>query len=112
MKRLNSKLDFTKLEPFRIRRKVGKVNYKLELPREMKIHPIFHVSLLKPAPQDVKTAQVEVEPDQEYEVQEILGEKIEKGQQVFLVKWLKYDDSENSWKPEMNLNCPELIRKY
>ena len=80
MKRLNLKLDFTKLKPFRITRRVGKVNYKLKLSRRMRIHPIFHVSLLKQASEGAETAQIEIESDQEYKVQEILGEKIEKGQ--------------------------------
>ena len=62
----------------------------------MKVHPVFHVFLLKPAPQGVKTVQVEIESDQKYEVQRILREKIKGGQQTFLVKWLRYNDSENS----------------
>ena len=78
----------------------------------MKIHPVFHVSLLKSVSQGVKTAQVEIESDQKYKVQRIFREKIKEGQQTFLVKWLRYNDSENSWKPEMNLSCPELIREY
>ncbi|GKC41850.1 ty3-gypsy retrotransposon protein, partial [Tanacetum coccineum] len=35
--------------PYLIKRIVGSVAYELELPPEAKIHPVFHVSMLKPA---------------------------------------------------------------
>ena len=34
--------------PFRIIWRVNPVTYQLELPRSMKVNPVFHVSLLKP----------------------------------------------------------------
>jgi hypothetical protein len=35
--------------PYRIMRRVGEVAYELELPKERKIHNVFHVSCLKKA---------------------------------------------------------------
>ena len=34
--------------PYRVLRRVGSVAYELELPSSLAIHPIFHVSLLRP----------------------------------------------------------------
>jgi len=46
-KRLSTKLDFKKLGPFKILKKVSLVNYKLQLPKESQLHLVFHVSLLE-----------------------------------------------------------------
>jgi hypothetical protein len=50
--RATKKLDAVKLGPFIILRQKGPVNLELELPKRMRIHPVFCVSLLKPATPD------------------------------------------------------------
>ncbi|KAM0721485.1 hypothetical protein Q7P37_002409 [Cladosporium fusiforme] len=65
------KLDAVKLGPFKIRRKKGPVSFKLELPRKMRIHPVFHIALLEPATPDA-TLQEE-EPGVERVFPETIG---------------------------------------
>ena len=46
-KRLSNKLNYKKLRPFKIEKKLGLVTYKLRLLKEIKIYPVFHVTLLE-----------------------------------------------------------------
>ena len=48
IKRLSDKLDYIKLRLFKIEKKLGPVIFKLIMPKGMRIHLIFHISLLKP----------------------------------------------------------------
>ena len=57
--KLSKKLDAVKLGPFRIKSKKGLVNFELQLPKQMRVHPVFHISLLEPAAPD---AALQTEP--------------------------------------------------
>jgi hypothetical protein len=89
-KRPSTKLDHKKLGLFKIKRIIGPVNYKLVLPKTMNIHLVFHISLLEPVLLGVLLAPVtEIEPinpNAEYEVEEILDYKQVRNYIKYLVK--------------------------
>jgi hypothetical protein len=111
-KRPSSKLDFKKLGPFKIEKKLGPVTYKLKLPKDMKIHPVFHVALLEKAPTNVKTVEslpTEPQEELEYDIETVLAGRLNKqGNPEYLIKWAGYDTTHNSWEPEGNLTPTAL----
>jgi len=47
-KNRKKKLSNQMLGPFKIIKKVSNLAYELDLPKKMRCHPVFHVSLLEP----------------------------------------------------------------
>ena len=99
-KRPSSKLDHKKLGPFKIKKVVGPVNYQLDLPKTMNIHSVFHISLLEKAPPGAPPAPITeillVNPNAEYEVQEILNHRLYRGSVQYLIRWKGYSQTEDS----------------
>ena len=107
--------------PFTVIQKINPVAYKLKLPPCMKIHNVFHVSLLKEYREDgsVKPPPPPslIDDVLEYEVERVSCHRTRKiGRSVkteFLIKWLGYGAEHNTWEPEVNLtNCPEVLSEY
>ena len=46
-KRLSKKLNYIKIELFKIINKVMEVSYRLDLPPKIKIHPVYYIAMLK-----------------------------------------------------------------
>ena len=74
--RLSNKLAWRYYGPYRVLAKVGSVAYALELPLDSKVHPVFHVSLLKPFYGDPTQVTPSLFPDVQDNTQQNLEDKV------------------------------------
>lgn len=93
--------------PYKVIRKIGEVAYEVELPEGTRVHPVFHVSLLKKyvgsssmvsstLPPTDNAGQFMLEPE------EILGRKMVKRHNVpvtqILVRWKFAQPEDATWE--------------
>ncbi|CAL8465851.1 g5387 [Coccomyxa elongata] len=108
--------------PYRVVKKIGQASYELDLAANMRIHDVFHVSLLKPyvpgrgvhppPPQLTDDGQVEYEMERilQHEDRRYRGNKVRRW---FYVHWKGYDRSHDTWESEADLtNCPDKLAEY
>jgi hypothetical protein len=89
---LCDKLDFRCLGPFWVIKQINDVAFCLELPLSIKIHLVFHVSLLEPYKESsilgkfqVLPPPIEIEGEEEFEVSEILDSRLSRRKLEYLV---------------------------
>ena len=119
------KFDHKRAGPFTVVEAIGSHAYRLNLPASMKVHNVFHVSLLEsynpPFIQGRKVVPpppIIVNNEREYEVQAIVNSRYirnSKRKVEYLVEWRGYEGTEEemAWEPAPNLrNAKDLVLDY
>jgi Integrase zinc binding domain/Chromo (CHRromatin Organisation MOdifier) domain/Integrase core domain len=114
------KLDYKRIGPYSITAKIGTRSYRLDLPKSMKIHPVFHVELLEkyrkdpiPGRTPIPLPPVIVDGEKEYVVESILDSRLYRGKLQYFIHWRNYPVSARTWEPEENVrNAPQPIERF
>lgn len=117
------KLDSKFLGPFKVISKLSDLVYKLQLPKTLRIHDTFHVSLLEKYREDTIPGRRQIpsppivtpDGDIEWEVRKVLDSRVfgrwKKLQ--YLVSWQGFGPEEDSWEPMANLeNAPDAVAEF
>jgi len=48
----------------------------------------------------------------EYTVERIVEKRVRHGRVEYKIKWLGFDDADNTWEPEENCDCPDLVAAF
>ena len=120
--------------PFQIIEQINEVAFKLQLPKTMRVHNVFHASLLKTYkrregvdPEDDEPKALIIDGHEEYEVEALVGKrdkvistkKLKHGVQrrtrvEYLVRWKGYGPHHNQWisEDELKRHCSKMLREY
>ena len=114
--RMNQKLSSRFYGPFEILEKVGAVAYKLKLPPQSLVHPIFHISLLKkcvgpnvvpqPLPAELTEEwELRMQPDKV-----LATRKNHAGELEVLIQWHNMPECDSSWESaaDIKLSFPSF----
>jgi hypothetical protein len=107
--------------PFKIIQVMLTVNYRLELPMQWSIHPVFHINLLTPyketimhGPNFTRPAPELIDGEEEYSVEKILDSRHfgRRRRLQYLVKWEGYLDVENMWVDKDDIFADDKVREF
>jgi len=120
--RPSKKLSHRRLGPYPVERRVGKYAYHLVLPPPMRrLHLVFNVVKLSPAPDDPIVRRRRnppplpelVDGEEEYVVEKILNSRMFRRKLQYLVKWEGYGIEGNTWEYWDNLShAPEKVTEF
>ncbi|QRW11207.1 Retrotransposable element Tf2 protein [Ceratobasidium sp. AG-Ba] len=117
-RRPSKKLDNKKLGPFVISEKISSHVYRLELPKTMRTHNVFHINLLAPFTEDKDFHRRQARPppivteegEEEYEVDHVVAWEQRKNSLYYQIRWKGYDPIEDTMeRAEKIAELPQIM---
>ena len=108
--------------PFSVITEINPVTMEIDLPNKLRMHNVFHVSLLRPyiegkSPRSPPIPVV-LSGEHEFVVEKIIQHDLikvssKKTQLECLIRWKGYTDEHDTWEIMDSLhNCPEIVAQY
>ena len=104
--------------PFKILERIGH-SYRVELPDSIKVHNVFPADRLRKAADDPLPGQIneppppiEITGDQEYEVQELIAVKLDRGKLLYRASWVGYDEDLTFYPASDFKYAPHKLRDF
>jgi len=117
--RPSKKLDYKRTGPYMVSKIINKNAHKLDLPKTMQNHNVFHMLQLDhytpPVGGQPSSEQHPVifDDSEEWEVELILDSKQRYWKLQYVIQWARYNHIRTSWEPLENLdNARELIDDF
>ena len=103
--------------PLKIPALVGQSAVRLSLLEDMRIHDVFHVSLVKPYRHGgagvVPPPLLALDNSLQYEIESIVAQRGRGSTQQYLIRWKGYSSVHDTWKPSSGLkNAPEIVAAW
>ncbi|KAM4795957.1 von Willebrand factor A domain-containing protein 3B [Rhinophrynus dorsalis] len=115
----SGKLGPCYLGPFRVEAWLSPVSYRLNLPATLRIHPVFHVSLLKPHvpahaahPPSTPPPPVSIDCSEVCVIDAVLNSRLFRGALQYLVNWKGYNPEDRSWVAAADVHTPSLLCRF
>ena len=119
------KLDSKNIGPLRVLQQVNPNAYRLELPEQMRVHNVFHTSLLHKVSSDPLPGQIDAErpppevvvrgedAEEEWEVLEVLDSRLygRKKRLRYLLDWKGYKEDWRFWEEALP-GCHDLVMAF
>jgi len=118
------KLDPRWYGPFPVVQQINNVSYKLQLPQDLRIHPVFHVSVLKryhgtpsddPPPGPVAV----IDGEEHFIVEAVIKHALRRNvddrsltERHYLVHWQGYSPFDRTWEPYSRVHVLDVVRDY
>ncbi|TPX43284.1 hypothetical protein SeMB42_g04788 [Synchytrium endobioticum] len=118
-KRPSRKLEDKWIGPYYIKRKISPVTFEVHLPKNLRIHPIFHIHLLKryhrstdPNRALVKTPPIALEDQEGWIINDIIDVRTRRGKFEYLIDWKDFPPESRTWEPRHSLDDDSMLKEW